>query len=45
VYCSPKRSGHHQVSITAHWTTALQELQGRLDGEIDTTGFASGCSF
>jgi hypothetical protein len=41
VYCSPKRSGMHQVSILASW----HGLEGRLDGQIDATGFASGCSF
>ena len=45
VYCSPKRNGVHQVSITAHWNVAMEDLEGRLDGQIDATGFASGCSF
>lgn len=41
IYCSPKRSGRHEVSIRAKWLS----LEGRLDGTIDATGFASGCSF
>ncbi len=44
VYCSPKRSGHHTVSITARWLDGATPLEGQLSGQIDATGFASGCS-
>ncbi len=44
VYCSPKRSGQHAVSITATWQEQSFTLEGRLSGDIDATGFTSGCS-
>jgi hypothetical protein len=44
-YCSPKRSGKHQLKVIA---TAETERDGRLTGQIssefDATGFSSGCS-
>lgn len=44
-YCSPKRSGKHELKVLA---TAETERDGRLSGqlssEFDATGFTSGCS-
>jgi hypothetical protein len=42
-YCSPKRSGTHQLEIIAAATIDEQPLRGSLRTTFDATGFESGC--
>ncbi|MBS1149133.1 MAG: hypothetical protein H6Q89_831 [Myxococcaceae bacterium] len=43
-YCSPKRSGRHELKLVARWSTPAQgELVGSMTREFDATGFESGC--
>ena len=42
-YCSPKRSGKHELKVIARSTTDEGELIGSMTREFDATGFASGC--
>ncbi len=43
-YCSPKRSGRHELKLIARWTTPQSEtLIGSMTREFDATGFESGC--
>lgn len=44
-YCSPKRSGKHELKVLATAETERDgQLSGQLSGEFDATGFTSGCS-
>ncbi|MFO0593669.1 MAG: VWA domain-containing protein [Myxococcaceae bacterium] len=43
-YCSPKRTGTHQLKVVATANTNDGELLGQLSGQFDATGFESGCS-
>jgi hypothetical protein len=40
-YCSPKRSGRHEVSVTA---TSNEGAEGAFTATFDATGFTSGCT-
>jgi hypothetical protein len=40
-YCSPKRSGRHQVTVTA---VDDEGAEGELTSTFDATGFTSGCT-
>lgn len=43
-YCSPKRSGSHELTLSARWTTPEgQTAEGSLVRRFDATGFSSGC--
>lgn len=43
-YCSPKRSGSHELKLVAHWTGPDGvQLDGSLTRTFDATGFGSGC--
>jgi VWFA-related protein len=43
-YCSPKRSGSHELKLSAKWTTPDgQTASGSLVRTFDATGFSSGC--
>lgn len=44
-YCSPKRSGTHELRVVAKWkpSESAKELEGALVRTFDATGFSSGC--
>ena len=43
-YCSPKRSGRHELKLVARWTSPDHDaLIGSMTREFDATGFESGC--
>lgn len=42
-YCSPKRSGKHELKVVARWASPQGPLAGSLTREFDATGFESGC--
>ena len=43
-YCSPRRSGHHQLRVSASATTSEGPMTGSFSGSFDATGFTSGCA-
>ena len=43
-YCSPKRSGTHELKLIARWSTPeTGPMIGSMTREFDATGFGSGC--
>ncbi len=42
-YCSPKRSGKHELKLIARWASPQGPVAGSLTREFDATGFESGC--
>ncbi len=43
-YCSPKRSGRHELKLVARWVDpSVGELVGSMTREFDAAGFESGC--
>lgn len=43
-YCSPKRSGRHELKLVARWGQPGAEVMiGSMTREFDATGFESGC--
>ena len=43
-YCSPKRSGRHELKLIARWISPTEGIvSGSLTREFDASGFESGC--